>query len=73
VSFCVGFLPSGILVTVVVAIQVGVFQIPFSPFEIPLLGCIGSVPLLILLAVMVWLGSKAWGSLDPSAELLSPD
>lgn len=63
-----GILPSALLLGVLLRIQFW-FGIPFSFWEMPLLGCLISLPILSLLTLMVILGGWSWTRLDPSREL----
>ena len=70
-SMALGILPSALLLGVTLRIQLWWLEIPFSFWEMPLLGLVASLPILFLLTVMIALGGWSWERLDPSRELLS--
>ena len=71
VSMALGIFPSAVLLGVTLRIQLWWLEIPFSFWEIPLLGLVTSLPILFLLTGMIALGGWSWERLDPSRELLS--
>ena len=70
-SMALGIFPSAVLLGVTLRIQLWWLEIPFSFWEVPLLGLVTSLPILFLLTVMIALGGWSWERLDPSRELLS--
>ncbi len=70
-SMALGIFPSAMLLGVTLRIQLWWLEIPFSFWEVPLLGLVTSLPILFLLTVMIALGGWSWERLDPSRELLS--
>ena len=70
-SMALGIFPSAVLLGVTLRIQLWWLEIPFSFWEVPLLGLVTSLPILFLLTGMIALGGWSWERLDPSRELLS--
>ena len=70
-SMALGIFPSAVLLGVTLRIQLWWLEIPFSFWEVPLLGLVTSLPILFLVTVMIALGGWSWERLDPSRELLS--
>ena len=70
-SMALGIFPSAVLLGVTLRIQLWWLEIPFSFWEVPLLGLVTSLPILFLLTVIIALGGWSWERLDPSRELLS--
>ncbi len=70
-SMALGIFPSAVLLGVTLRIQLSWLGIPFSFWEVPLLGLVTSLPILFLLTVMIALGGWSWERLDPSRELLT--
>ena len=68
-SMVLGLLPSALLLGVTLRIQIWWLEIPFSFWEMPLLGLVTSLPILFLLALMIAVGGWNWERLDPSSEL----
>ena len=68
-SMALGILPSTLLLSVTLRIQIWWLEIPFSFWEMPLLGLITSLPILTLLTLMIAAGGWSWARLDPSSEL----
>ena len=68
-SMALGILPSALLLGVTLQIQMWWLEIPFSFWEMPLLGLVASLPILFLLTLMIALGGWSWERLDPSSEL----
>jgi hypothetical protein len=44
--------------------------LPVVAWELPLLGLLAALPLLVEAAGLVWAAGRAWDRLDPSRELL---
>ena len=70
-SMALRIFPGAVLLGVTLRIQLWWLEIPFSFWEVPLLGLVTSLPILFLLTVMIALGGWSWERLDPSRELLS--
>ena len=70
-SMALGIFPSAVLLGVTLRIQLWWLEIPFSFWEVPLLGLVTSLPILFFVTVMIALGGWSWERLDPSRELLS--
>ncbi len=68
-SMALGIIPSALLLGVILRIQIWWLEIPFSFWEMPLLGLITSLPILILLTLVIAVGGWSWERLDPSSEL----
>ncbi len=66
----IGIFPSALLLGFTLRIQIWWLEIPFSFWEMPLLGLVTSLPILFLLIAVIVLGGWSWKRLDPSRELL---
>ena len=69
-SMTLGLLPSALLLGFTLRIQIWWLEIPFSFWEVPLLGVVTSLPILSLLTLIIAVGGWSWKRLDPSRELL---
>lgn len=67
----VGLLPGALLATVGLIAQVRWLGLPFTVWELPLVGGIAVLPLAIGIRLLVHAGGILWDRFDPSAELLS--
>ena len=66
-----GLLPGVLTVGAVVAVQVLVWNIPLSAWELPVLGLAGALPIGAVVVALAVLGGRLWDRLDPSAEMLA--
>lgn len=62
--------PGLIAVAVALALQLLVWEIPFSGWELPLLGVLAALPTAVVGAGLIRAGGSLWDRLDPSQELL---
>ena len=67
----VGLLPGALLATVGLIAQVSWLGVPFTVWELPLVGGIAVLPLAVVIRLLVRTGGILWDRFDPSAELLS--
>lgn len=65
-----GIAPGAIVVALVLAVQILWWGVPFSGWELPLLGLLGALPTFLVAAGLVRIGGSVWDRLDPSEELL---
>ncbi len=70
-GMALGILPSALLLGLTLRLQIWVLDIPFTYWEMPLLGLATSLPILVLLTIMTFLGGWSWQRLDPSRQLFS--
>ena len=49
----------------------GWFGVPFTVWELPLVGAVAVLPLALVIGALVRAGGVLWDRFDPSAELLS--
>ena len=67
----VGLLPGALLAAGGLIAQVGWFGVPFTVWELPLVGAVAVLPLALVIGALVRAGGVLWDRFDPSAELLS--
>lgn len=67
----VGMAPGVVLVAAIVGVQVFVWGVPISGWELPLLGLLGALPVGAVVTALIRLGGTLWERLDPSAEILA--
>ena len=67
----VGMAPGFLLVGAVVAVQVWIWGVPISGWELPLLGLLAALPVGAVVTALVRFGGVLWERLDPSEELLA--
>lgn len=66
-----GLLPGVLTVAAVVAVQMFIWGVPISAWELPLLGLAGALPIGAVVVALCVFGGHLWDRLDPSAELLA--
>jgi hypothetical protein len=68
-ALAVGLLPGAVVVGLVLLAQWGT-GLPWSAWEFPLWGLLGSVPVFVEFGILVHLAGGMWSRLDPSTEIL---
>jgi hypothetical protein len=63
-------LPAGLIVALIVAAQLWIFDVPLVEWEFPVLGIIAATPVFTIVALIVRAGGRVWNRLDPSREIL---
>lgn len=66
-----GLLPGVLSVAAVVAVQVLVWGLPITAWELPVLGLVGALPIGAVVVALSVFGGHLWDRLDPSAEMLA--
>ena len=69
-ALAVGLLPGAVLVGGWLWLQLQVAQTPLVAWELPLLGLLAAVPLVVIVGLLTRFGGVLWDQLDPSAEIL---
>ena len=69
-AIAIGLLPGSLLVAAWLWIQIRFVGIPLTAWEVPVIGLVLALPLLVIIAALVILGGAFWDKLDPSAEIL---
>ena len=67
----VGLLPGALLAAGGLIAPVRWFGVPFTVWELPLVGAVAVLPLALVIGALVRAGGVLWDRFDPSAELLS--
>ena len=71
VALAVGLLPGAVLAGAWLWLQLRVVEIPLSAWELPVLGLLAVIPLVVIVGLLTRFGVALWDQLDPSAEILS--
>ena len=70
-ALAVGLLPGAVLVGAWLWLQLRVVEIPMVAWELPALGLLAIIPLVVIVGLLTRFGGVLWDQLDPSAEMLS--
>ena len=71
VALALGLLPGAVLVGAWLWLQLRVVEIPLIAWELPVLGLLAVIPLVVIVGLLTRFGGVLWDRLDPSAEILS--
>ena len=71
VALAVGLLPGAVLVGAWLWLQLRVVEIPLVAWELPALGLLAIIPLVVIVGLLTRFGGVLWDQLDPSAEILA--
>ena len=70
-AMAVGLLPGAVLVGAWLLLQLQVAEIPLVAWELPVLGLLAVIPLVVIVGLLTRFGGVLWDQLDPSAEILA--
>ena len=71
VALALGLLPGAVLVGAWLWLQLRGVEIPLIAWELPVLGLLAVIPLVVIVGLLTRFGGVLWDRLDPSAEILS--
>ena len=69
-AIAIGLVPGSLLAAAWLWIQIRFVGMPLTAWELPVIGLIITLPLLVIVAALVILGGAFWDRLDPSEEIL---
>ena len=70
-ALAVGLLPGAVLVGTWLWLQLRVVKIPLVAWELPVLGLLAVIPLVVIVGLLTRFGGVLWDQLDPSADILA--